>query len=348
MNLLITGGAGFIGSNFVQYILDQHVDIHIVNVDKLTYAGNLQNLGEVSHHPRHHFVQGDICDRQLLDNLFEKYQIEGVIHFAAESHVDNSIKKPLSFVQTNVLGTLTLLEAARSFWMEDFGSYKTAFQHARFHHISTDEVYGSLGMEGFFTENTPYAPNSPYSASKASSDMLVRSYYQTYGMNVVTTNCSNNYGPKQHAEKLIPTIIRRALALETIPIYGNGQNIRDWLYVLDHCRAIEKVFFNGKSGETYLIGAHNEKTNVEIAQEICDFLDMEKPIPVNEKGINSYKQLIEYVEDRPGHDFRYAIDDTKLRNELGFKFKYVFNKGIEETIQFYLKQYNRTYITSNI
>ncbi|PAQ13798.1 dTDP-glucose 4,6-dehydratase [Bacillaceae bacterium SAOS 7] len=340
MNLLVTGGAGFIGSNFVQYMLKEHRDIHIVNLDKLTYAGSLEHLGEMMDDPRHTFVHGDICDRFLVEHLFEQHQIDGVIHFAAESHVDQSIRDPRSFVETNVLGTFNLLEAARTFWMEGIGQYKPAFQQARFHHISTDEVYGTLGMEGFFTEETAYAPNSPYSASKASSDMMVRSYFHTYGMNVVTTNCSNNYGPKQHEEKLIPTIIRKALALHTIPIYGDGQNVRDWLYVLDHCRAIERVFFAGKAGETYLVGGHCEKTNMEIALAICDILDQEQPVQLNEKGITSYRQLISFVADRPGHDFRYAIDDSKLRRELEFERKYLFDQGIKETISYYVEAFS--------
>lgn len=339
MNLLVTGGAGFIGSNFVSYMLEQHEDIQIVNLDKLSYAGNLDHLHQVMNNPRHTFVQGDICDRTLIDTLLKTYQIGGVIHFAAESHVDNSIKNPIAFMKTNVLGTFTLLEAARDYWMDGIGSYKENFQYARFHHISTDEVYGTLDEKGYFTENTPYAPNSPYSSSKASSDMIVRSYFHTYGMNVITTNCSNNYGPKQHEEKLIPTIIRKAVGLERIPIYGNGLNTRDWLYVLDHCLAIEKTFFEGKSGETYLIGGHSEKTNIEIAQMICDILDIKRPIRNNVKGITNYGQLIEFVQDRPGHDFRYAIDDTKLRNEFGFQNEYMFEQGIENTILYYLEKY---------
>lgn len=341
MNLLITGGAGFIGSNFVPYLLNRRKDIQIVNLDKLTYAGSLDNLGEVINHPRHTFVEGDICDRSLVSNLFEKYRIDGVIHFAAESHVDNSIKNPISFVETNILGTITLLEAARKFWMDGIGVYKHGFQHARFHHISTDEVFGTLGEEGFFTEDTPYAPNSPYSASKASSDMIVRSYFHTYGLNVVTTNCSNNYGPKQHDEKLIPTIIRKALALEAIPIYGDGNNIRDWLYVLDHCRAIEKVFFEGREGETYLIGGHNEKRNIEVAQIICEILDRLQPLSKNEIEITSYRQLIELVVDRPGHDLRYAINDRKLRNEFGFQIENEFETGIMKTIMYYIMKFEK-------
>lgn len=334
MNLLVTGGAGFIGSNFVHYILGKRSDIHLINLDKLTYAGDLRYLQEVLNHPKHTFVQGDICNRELVESLFEKYHIDKIIHFAAESHVDNSIKNPTAFLETNVMGTAILLEVARNFWMDGIGSCRPEFMNSRFHHISTDEVYGALGAEGYFTEKTPYAPNSPYSASKASSDMLVRSYYHTYGMNVVTTNCSNNYGPHQHAEKLIPTIIRKALAMEPIPIYGDGQNIRDWLYVIDHCRAIEKVFFEGKSGETYLIGGHNEKTNLEIVEVICRVLDEERPVEGN--TIQSYRELLTFVADRPGHDFRYAIDDSKLRSELDFSNRYSFEAGIRETVLSYL------------
>lgn len=337
MKLLVTGGAGFIGSNFILFMLERLKDIQIINLDKLTYAGNLDNLADVMNDPRHVFIKGDICDRNLVEEIFVEYQINGVIHFAAESHVDNSIKNPYAFVETNIMGTFTLLEAARKHWMSEVNTYKEQYKNARFHHISTDEVYGTLGEEGFFTEDTPYAPNSPYSASKASSDMLVRSYFHTYGMNVVTTNCSNNFGPKQHDEKLIPTIIRKALALEPIPIYGNGQNVRDWLYVVDHCRAIEKVFFEGVSGETYLIGGHNEKTNIEVAHNICSVLDMKTPIPNNNRGITSYKQLIQFVDDRPGHDFRYGIDDHKLQRDLGFRLKVGFDRGIEKTIIYYLQ-----------
>ncbi|MFO1442633.1 dTDP-glucose 4,6-dehydratase [Bacillus sp. Bva_UNVM-123] len=336
MNLLVTGGAGFIGSNFVLYMLKQYEHIQIVNLDKLTYAGNLNNLHKVMNDPRHTLIKGDICDKVLVESVFEKYQIEGVIHFAAESHVDNSIKNPQVFIETNVLGTTILLEAARNYWMTNIGIYKEKFKHARFHHISTDEVYGSLKENGYFTENTAYAPNSPYSASKASADMIVRSYFQTYGMNVVTTNCSNNYGPMQHEEKLIPTIIRKAMALEKIPIYGNGENVRDWLYVMDHCHAIDKVFFSGRSGETYLIGGHNEMTNIEVSEVICDLLDKLMPDHENKKKISSYRQLITFVLDRPGHDFRYAIDDTKLRQEFGFQHKYKFEQGIDKTILYYL------------
>ncbi|MCI1590687.1 dTDP-glucose 4,6-dehydratase [Heyndrickxia oleronia] len=338
MNILVTGGAGFIGSNFITYLLRRRKDVQIVNLDKLTYAGNLENLQEVYDHPNHTFVQGDICDQTLVDTLFKNHRINGVIHFAAESHVDQSIKQPTVFIQTNILGTLTVLESARKHWLNKNGSYKEGYQDARFHHISTDEVFGTLGDEGYFTEMTSYAPNSPYSASKASSDMLVRSYFHTYGLNVITTNCSNNYGPRQHNEKLIPTIIRNALALEPIPIYGNGKNIRDWLFVTDHCRAIEKVFFEGKFGETYLIGGHYEKSNINVAEIICKILDKLKPLAKNNKEIKSYRELIQYVNDRPGHDYRYAIDDTKIRNECNWKNKYSFEEGINETIRYYLNK----------
>lgn len=340
MNLLVTGGAGFIGSNFILYMLSKHEEIKIINLDKLTYAGNLGNLDEVVNDPRYIFIKGDVCDRPLVENIFEEFRVDGVIHFAAESHVDNSIKNPMAFVQTNVLGTLTLLEAARKQWMEG-NSYRSDYKNARFHHISTDEVYGTLGKDGYFTEDTPYAPNSPYSASKASSDMLVRSYFHTYGLNVVTTNCSNNYGPRQHAEKLIPTIIRKALALSPIPIYGDGQNIRDWLYVMDHCRAIEKVFQEGIPGDTYVIGGHCEKTNLEMAKSICHLLDQFVPIQKNSRKLESYTQLIQFVKDRAGHDFRYAIDDRKLQNTLSFRNRYEFEEGIEKTIRYYLQDCNR-------
>lgn len=341
MNILVTGGAGFIGSHFIIYMLNKHKNIHILNLDKLTYAGNLENVEEVMNHPRHTFVQGDICNRELVESLLRKYHIEGIVHFAAESHVDYSISNPRCFVETNVLGTFTLLEAARRFWLDGNNSKKKNNQYPRFHHISTDEVYGSLGPVGYFTEQSPYAPNSPYSASKASSDMLVRSYFQTYGMNVVTTNCSNNYGPKQHDEKLIPTIIRNALNFRKIPIYGDGKNVRDWLFVIDHCMAIEKVFFEGQCGDTYLIGGNNEISNIEIAELICDTLDSHQPILNSKCGIIQYRQLIEFVQDRSGHDFRYGIDDTKIRQNLGVKMKYAFDQGIKETITYYVEKYKK-------
>lgn len=332
--ILVTGGAGFIGSNFIPYFIENNKEIHVVNLDLLTYAGNLNNLKELDNNSRYTFFEGDICDRDLVENLFKEYNFSGVIHFAAESHVDNSIKNPDAFVKTNVFGSFTLIDVAKNYWMNSPNKYKKDFEKARFHHISTDEVYGTLGPEGLFTETTPYAPNSPYSASKASSDFLVRSYFHTYGMNLVTTNCSNNYGPKQHDEKLIPTIIRKAISGENIPIYGDGKNIRDWLYVLDHCTGIELVYKNGKSGETYNIGGKNERNNLYIANKICEILDEIHPKK------NSYKKQISFVKDRPGHDFRYAIDASKIESELGWKAKENFESGIYKTVNWYLKKYN--------
>ncbi|GAA4830397.1 dTDP-glucose 4,6-dehydratase [Algivirga pacifica] len=334
-SILITGGAGFIGANFVPYFIEKYTDYRLINLDKLTYAGNLENLSEIpSDHPRYEFVEGDICDRALVQKLFEVHDIQGVIHFAAESHVDNSITGPEAFIQTNVNGTFTLIDVARNYWMESPFQYKEAYKDARFHHISTDEVYGTLGAEGLFTEETPYAPNSPYSASKASSDMIVRSYHHTYGMNVVTTNCSNNYGPKQHDEKLIPVIIRKALNQESIPIYGDGKNIRDWLYVMDHCKGIDLVYHKGVSGETYNIGGRNERDNLYIVHTICELLDGRKPL-----SEGSYKQFITFVKDRPGHDRRYAIDATKLENDLGWEAEENFESGIKKTVDWYLEKY---------
>lgn len=333
--LLVTGCAGFIGSNFVPYFLEKYPDIRLVNLDLLTYAGNLENLAEVENNERHVFVKGDICDRALVESLFETYDIRGVIHFAAESHVDNSIKNPGVFVQTNVNGTFTLIDVAYKHWMDKPFVTKTGYEGCRFHHISTDEVYGTLGETGLFTEETSYAPNSPYSASKAGSDMIVRSYHHTYGMGTVITNCSNNYGPKQHDEKLIPTVIRKALRGENIPIYGDGKNIRDWLYVLDHCKGIDLVYHNGRSGEVYNIGGRNERNNNQIADRICTLLDSMHP----RKDGQSYKTQITYVEDRAGHDRRYAIDATKLETELGWRADENFDTGIVKTIAWYLEKY---------
>ena len=331
--ILVTGCAGFIGSNFVPYFLEQHQEYHLINLDLLTYAGNVENLSEVADEPRYTFVQGDICDRALVESLFEHYSIQGVIHFAAESHVDNSIKNPGVFIETNVNGTFTLIDVAYKTWMEKPFVLKEGYEECRFHHISTDEVYGTLGATGLFTESTSYAPNSPYSASKAGSDMIVRAYHHTYGMNTVITNCSNNYGPKQHDEKLIPTIIRKALANQPIPIYGDGQNIRDWLYVLDHCKGIDLVFHEGSRGETYNIGGRNERDNLYIAHKICEILDTLKP------KATSYKEQITFVEDRAGHDRRYAIDATKIETKLGWEAEENFESGILKTIQWYLKKY---------
>ncbi len=334
--LLVTGGAGFIGSNFISFFLQNNPKNLIVNLDKLTYAGDISNLSEVSENERYHFIEGDICDADLVNGLFTKWSIDGVIHFAAESHVDNSIKSPDSFIKTNIEGTFTLLEAARKYWMMGPNHPKEGYERARFHHISTDEVYGSLGPEGFFTEDTAYAPNSPYSASKASSDFLVRSYFHTYGLNVVTSNCSNNYGPKQHNEKLIPTIIRKALDGEDIPIYGDGTNVRDWLYVLDHCQGIELVFKEGKSGETYVIGGNNEHNNLYIAERICSLLDAHYP-----KAKGSYREQISFVKDRPGHDQRYAIDASKIKTQLSWMPNESFDSGLEKTIVWYANKYQK-------
>ena len=332
--ILVTGGAGFIGANFVPYFIENISDYHLVNLDLLTYAGNLENVSEVENHARYTFVQGDICDRNFVEELFQKYQFHDVIHFAAESHVDNSISGPEAFIKTNVLGTFNLLDTARKLWMSAPNQYNAGFENSRFHHVSTDEVYGTLGETGLFEETTPYAPNSPYSASKAGSDMIVRSYFHTYGMNVVTTNCSNNYGPKQHNEKLIPTIIRKAVTGENIPIYGDGKNVRDWLYVLDHCKGIELAFKKGKAGETYNIGGRNERNNLYIVDKVCSILDEMKP-----KASGSYKEQITFVKDRPGHDLRYAIDATKIETELGWKADENFETGIVKTIEWYLKKY---------
>jgi dTDP-glucose 4,6-dehydratase len=333
-NILVTGGAGFIGANFVPYFIENNSDYHLVNLDLLTYAGNLDNVKEVVNHSRYTFVQGDICDRNFIEKLFQKYQFHDVIHFAAESHVDNSISGPEAFIKTNVLGTFNLLDTARKLWMSAPNQYNAGFETSRFHHVSTDEVYGTLGETGLFEETTPYAPNSPYSASKAGSDMIVRSYFHTYGMNVVTTNCSNNYGPKQHNEKLIPTIIRKAIQGENIPIYGDGKNVRDWLYVLDHCKGIELAFKKGKAGETYNIGGRNERNNLYIVDKVCSILDEMKP-----KASGSYKEQITFVKDRPGHDLRYAIDATKIETELGWKADENFESGIIKTVRWYLEKF---------
>ena len=334
-NILLTGTAGFIGSNFVPYFLDKYPEYNLINLDLLNYAGNLENLQECESNPRYKFIKGDICNRELVEFIFTEYDINGVIHFAAESHVDNSIKNPGVFIETNVTGTFTLIDVARAYWMNKPFTYKENYMECRFHHISTDEVYGTLNETDLFTEETPYAPNSPYSASKASSDMIVRSYQETYGLNTVITNCSNNYGPKQHDEKLIPTIIRKALAREAIPIYGDGKNIRDWLYVLDHCKGIDLVYHTGKEGNVYNIGGRNERTNLQIVDAICSILDKKVP------HAKSYKELITFVEDRAGHDRRYAIDATKLETELGWKADENFDSGIIKTVEWYLGKYNK-------
>ena len=330
--ILVTGGAGFIGSNFLPYFLEIH-DYRLIHLDLLTYAGDLDNVKELKGNPDHIFVKGNICNRELIEYLFKTYDIRGVIHFAAESHVDNSIAKPSIFIETNVNGSFTLIDVAYKYWMTAPFEYKEDYDECRFHHVSTDEVYGELGDTGLFTETTSYAPNSPYSASKASSDMIVRSYHETYGLNTVITNCSNNYGPKQHKEKLIPTIIRKALANESIPVYGDGKNIRDWLYVLDHCKGIDLAYHQGKSGEVYNIGGRNERDNNYIVQKVCEILDDLRPAK------DSYKSLITYVKDRAGHDQRYAIDATKIEQELQWKADEHFESGIIKTIQWYLDEF---------
>jgi dTDP-glucose 4,6-dehydratase len=327
-NVLVTGGAGFIGCNFVRHLLAVDPDASIVTLDLLTYAGSLDNLRELPDPNRHVFVQGDICDRPLVDRLLREHQIDTIAHFAAESHVDRSIAGPAAFVQTNLVGTFTLLEAARAAWLDG----KTA-EHRRFHHISTDEVYGTLKRDDpAFTETTPYAPNSPYSASKAGSDHLVRAYFHTYGLPVVTTNCSNNYGPFQHDEKFIPTVIRSCLLQQPIPVYGDGSNIRDWLYVEDHCRGVEAVIRQGRLGETYNIGGCNEWANLDIAKLICKLLDQRRPEHA------PHEQLITFVTDRPGHDWRYAIDASRMDEELGWRPLETFETGIAKTVDWYLER----------
>ncbi|NOT98591.1 MAG: dTDP-glucose 4,6-dehydratase [Sideroxydans sp.] len=324
--LLITGGAGFIGSAVVRQLIND-TQYKVVNVDKLTYAGNLQSLISVSTHPRYKFEQVDICDAAEVVRVFREHQPDAVMHLAAESHVDRSITGPADFIQTNIVGTYTLLEAARAHWNSLEGERKANF---RFHHISTDEVYGSLGDEGFFTEETAYEPNSPYSASKASSDHLVRAWHHTYGLPVVTTNCSNNYGPYHFPEKLIPLVILNAVNGKPLPIYGKGDNIRDWLYVDDHARALRTVLETGKLGETYNIGGWNEKTNLEVVQAICALLDELHP-----QGA-PHAKLITYVADRAGHDKRYAIDATKIAADLGWKPQETFETGLRKTVAWYL------------
>jgi len=396
-NILVTGGAGFIGCNYVRYMLKADADVRIVNLDKLTYAGSLENLkdlpdkvnagngregalgykvnagngregalgykvnvgngreGALGYESRHTFVQGDICDRELVDRLLREHEIDTIVHFAAESHVDNSISGPEIFVQTNVMGTFTLLEAARQYWMGKGEGSEVRGQKSggnslnpspltpncnfRFHHISTDEVYGTLSKSApAFTEETPYAPNSPYSASKAGSDHLVRAYFHTYGLPVTTTNCSNNYGPYQHSEKLIPTIIRNCVNGSPIPVYGDGSNIRDWLYVEDHCSGIDAVIRKGKLGETYNIGGINEWANIDIVRCICSLLDELAPLTPDTSPLASYSNLISFVTDRPGHDWRYAIDASRMGDELGWSPSETFETGIRKTVEWYLKR----------
>src|SRR5437868_11416474 len=326
--IIVTGGAGFIGSNFIlQWLAEE--SSRVLNLDKLTYAGNLRNLQSVESDPRYHFQQGDITDRDLVRTLMERERPRAIVHFAAESHVDRSIHGPDDFIRTNVNGTFSLLEEARAYWSALAESDRQAF---RFLHVSTDEVYGSLGPDDpAFCETTPYAPNSPYSASKAASDHLVRAWHHTYGLPVVTTNCSNNYGPYQFPEKLIPLMIANALAGKPLPVYGDGQNVRDWLYVGDHCSAIREVLARGVPGETYNVGGWNEKKNLEVVHTLCDLLDKARP-----KAAGSYRDQITYVTDRPGHDRRYAIDARKLERELGWKPAETFETGLAKTVDWYL------------
>lgn len=335
LNLLVTGGAGFIGSNLIRHIIAQPAITKLVNLDCLTYAGHLANLTDIEHLPKYVFEKVDLRDRDSLRCVFRDHDISQVVHLAAESHVDRSISGPGDFISTNIVGTFNLLEACREYWrpiLTANGSSPNPEQRHRFHHVSTDEVYGSLGPNGFFTENTPYAPNSPYSASKASSDMLVRAYHHTYGLDTVITNCSNNYGPYQFPEKLIPVIIQNLIARNPLPVYGDGLNVRDWLYVRDHAEALWQVLNRGRPGETYNIGGHNEWPNIRIVELICDLIDEVRP----DLGGDSRK-LITFVKDRPGHDRRYAIDATKIKNELGWTPAYTFEKGIRETVIWYLE-----------
>lgn len=331
MKVIVTGGAGFIGSNFIHLALAND-DIHIINLDNLTYAGNLESLYDVEDDDRYTFIHGDICDQDLVEKVLTEQQPDAIIHFAAESHVDRSIDGPAPFIQTNINGTFVLLESVRKYWslLEDESKHKF-----RFLHISTDEVYGSLGETGYFTEETSYAPNSPYSASKAAADHLVRAYYHTYGLPTLMTNCSNNYGPYHFPEKLIPLMILNALEGKTLPVYGTGQNVRDWLYVEDHCRAILTVLTKGLPGEKYNIGGHNEKTNLSIVHTLCDVLDNKSP---RADGV-SYSDQITFVKDRPGHDMRYAIDASKIQKELGWVPIETFETGIIKTVEWYLQNF---------
>ncbi|MDT0198978.1 MULTISPECIES: dTDP-glucose 4,6-dehydratase [unclassified Acinetobacter] len=329
MKILVTGGAGFIGSAVIRHII-QHTNNQVFNIDKLTYAGNLESLKEIDQHSNYEFKQIDICDTEQITAAIDAFQPHAIMHLAAESHVDRSIDGPAAFIQTNIVGTYTLLEAARKYWMELDAE---AQQNFRFHHISTDEVYGDLeGTTDLFTETTSYAPSSPYSASKASSDHLVRAWHRTYGLPVIVTNCSNNYGPYHFPEKLIPLVILNALDAKPLPVYGNGQQIRDWLFVEDHARALYKVVTEGVVGETYNIGGHNEKQNIEVVKTICKILDELKP----QANGQAYASLITFVKDRPGHDLRYAIDATKIQNELGWTPTETFETGIRKTVQWYL------------
>lgn len=331
MRILITGGAGFIGSALIRHLI-QDTEHEVLNLDKLTYAGNLDSLLEIAENPRYRFVQADVADAERVAATLSEFQPDAIMHLAAESHVDRSIDGPAAFIQTNIVGTYSLLENTRTYWLTLSPERKAAF---RFHHISTDEVYGDLhGVDDLFTETTPYAPSSPYSASKAASDHLVRAWQRTYGLPVLITNCSNNYGPYHFPEKLIPLMILNALAGKSLPVYGNGQQVRDWLYVEDHTRALLKVVSEGKVGETYNIGGHNEQKNLDVVRSICALL--EELVPQKPAGIARYEDLITYVQDRPGHDLRYAIDASKIERELGWVPQETFDTGLRKTVQWYL------------
>ena len=332
MKILITGGNGFIGSSVIRFLINQ-TDCKILNVDKLTYAANLESLSSINNNSRYQFVRGDICNNKLITKIFNNFKPDVVMHLAAETHVDRSIDGPAKFIQTNIVGTYVLLECAFRYWRS-----LPSNNNFRFHHISTDEVYGSLGKYGYFNEKTAYSPNSPYSASKASSDHLVRAWYRTYKFPILITNCSNNYGPYQFPEKLIPLTIMNALNGNILPVYGNGKQIRDWLYVEDHARALYKVITKGKLGETYNIGGYNEKQNLDVVNKICELLD--ELNPQKNKGFLSYKKLIKFVKDRPGHDKRYAIDSSKIIKELKWKPKETFDTGLYKTVKWYLENQN--------
>lgn len=331
-NIIVTGGAGFIGSHVVRLFVNKYPDYNIINLDKLTYAGNLENLTDIEDKPNYRFVKADITNQQQVEELFKQFPVDGIIHLAAESHVDRSITNPLEFIHTNIIGTVTLLHAAKESWKKDFTG-------KRFYHISTDEVFGSLGKEGFFTEQTPYDPRSPYSASKASSDHLVRAYHNTYGLPVVISNCSNNYGPNQFPEKLIPLAINNIKKNNPIPVYGAGENIRDWLYVEDHARAIDTIYHNGSDGETYTIGGNNEWKNIDLIRLLCKYMDekLNRPAGTSEK-------LIKFVTDRAGHDLRYAIDSSRLREDLGWVPSLTFEEGLKKTVDWYID--NETWLSN--